>query len=107
MTAPTFFSGNSAYLINSSSFDQRLSERTQRLISLFRNMTPISNETTDYQGNRSRLWALTSETFFGAVSQSNGNISIILSDKIINFCTNSPVSLESLRKLQKSQVDLA
>jgi hypothetical protein len=70
-------------------------------------MIPISNETTDNQGNRSRLWVLTDETFLGTVSHFNGKISIILSDKIINFCTNRPVSLESLRKLQKSQVDLA
>lgn len=86
--------------------NQKLSEHTQKLISLFRGILPISNGTTDCQGNRSRLWVLKNETFLGTVSHFNGKISVIPSDKIINFCTNSPVSLESLRKLQKSQVDL-
>ena len=108
MIPPISFLRDSSYQTNSSfSSRQKLSERTQRFISLFRDRIPISNETSDCQGSCSRLWVLKNETFLGIVSHSNGKISIIPSDKIINFCTNSPVSLESLRKLQKSQVDLA
>jgi hypothetical protein len=102
MTSPVSLSN--VFYPTSPSFSsrQKLSERAQKLISLFKGMVPISNETTDYQGNRSRLWALTNGTFLGTVSHSHREPLIVPSDKILNFCTNKPISLENLRACLKS-----
>ena len=108
MTSPIFFLRDSSYQTHSSfSSKQKLSERTQRLISLFREMIPISNETTDYQDNHSRLWVLKNGTLLGTVSHSNGKVTCISSNKIINPCTNNPISLKNLKRLQDLQIDLA
>ncbi|HEV3269899.1 MAG TPA: ankyrin repeat domain-containing protein [Candidatus Rhabdochlamydia sp.] len=108
MTSPLSFLRDPSHQTNSSfSSKQKLSERTQRLISLFKNMIPISNETTDYQNNHSRLWVLKNGTLLGTVSHSDGKITCISSNKIINSCTEKPISLKNPKRLQELQIDLA
>ncbi|VHN99541.1 ankyrin repeat domain-containing protein [Candidatus Rhabdochlamydia sp. T3358] len=107
MTSPISFRDSSLQTNSSFSSDQKLSDRSQKLISLFKGMLPISNETTDYQDNHSRLWALKNGTLLGIVSHSDGKIICISSDKIINSCTAKPISLKNLKRLQDLQIDLA
>jgi hypothetical protein len=70
-------------------------------------MFPISNETIDRQGNNSRLWVLKNGIILGIIFHSDGKISFIPSNKIINSCTNNPISSENLKKLEQLQIDLA
>lgn len=107
MTVSACFFKNAVHSTNSSFFDQRLSDRANRLMSLFKGMFPILNETADCQGNLSRLWVLKNGTFLGIVFHSDGKISFIPSNKIINSCNNKPISLENLKRLQDLQIDLA
>ncbi|QZA58152.1 ankyrin repeat domain-containing protein [Candidatus Rhabdochlamydia porcellionis] len=108
MTSPIFFIRDSSHQVNPSfSSDQKLSNRAEEFISLFRDMIPISNGTSDHQGNCSRLWALKNGTFLGTVSHLDGKITYIPFNKIISSCTNSPISLESLKRLQELKIDLA
>ncbi|MGB7127575.1 MAG: hypothetical protein WBD50_00595, partial [Candidatus Rhabdochlamydia sp.] len=108
MTSPISFLRDSSYQTNFSfSSKQKLSERTQRLISLFKEMIPISNETSDSQGNHSRLWVMKNETFLGTVSHFDGKITCIPSNKVINSCTGNPISLKNLKRLQELQIDLS
>jgi hypothetical protein len=107
MTVSACFFKNAVHSTGSSFFDQRLSDRANRLMSLFKGMFPISNETADRQGNLSRLWVLKNGMFLGIVFHSDGKISFVPSNKIINSCNNKPISLENLKRLQDLQIDLA
>ena len=108
MTSPLSFFRDASHEINTSFSSQKnVSERSQKLISLFRGMLPICNETIDYQNNHSRLWVLNNETLLGTVSHSDGKITCISSNKIINPCTGNPISLKNLKRLQELQIDLA
>ncbi|PWU13445.1 MAG: hypothetical protein C5B45_06020 [Chlamydiae bacterium] len=108
MTSPLSFLRDASHPTNTSfSSQQKLSNQSQKRISLFRGMLPICNETIDYQNNRSRLWTLKNEMLLGTVSHFNGEITYIPSDKIINSCTSKPVSLKNLKSLQDLQIDLA
>ncbi|PWU15982.1 MAG: hypothetical protein C5B45_01525 [Chlamydiae bacterium] len=108
MTSSTsFFSKSSSSMNLSLSSVKELSNRSEKLISLFRGMVPISNETTDYQNNHARLWVLKNGILLGTVSHSDGKVTCISSNKIINSCTSKPISLKNLKKLQDLQIDLA
>ncbi|PWU15978.1 MAG: hypothetical protein C5B45_01505 [Chlamydiae bacterium] len=108
MTSPISFLRDSLCQTSTSfSSNQKLSQRAQKLISLFKEMLPISNGTIDYQNNHSRLWVLKNGILLGTVSHSDGKITCIVPDKIINSCTDKPISLKNLKKLQELQIDLA
>lgn len=74
---------------------------------MFGGIVPISKEASDHQGNHSRLWMLKNGTFIGTVSHADGKITCIVPNKIINSCTDKPISLKNLKKLQELQIDLA
>ena len=108
MTSPLSFLRDVSHQTNTAfPSQQKLSERSQKLISLFRGMLPVCKETIDYQNNHSRLWTLKNEMLLGTVSHFNGKITYIPSDKIINSCTGNPISLKNLKRLQDLQIDLA
>lgn len=105
MTSSASFSGNSFNAINlSPSSDKKLQSDIEELESLFKEKIFLSNETTDCQGNRSRLWVLKNGMFFGMVF-TDGKISFIPSNKIINSCTNNLLSSENLKRLKGLQID--
>ena len=107
MTSSISFSKSSSSISLPLCSIKELPNGSEKLISLFRGMIPISNETTDYQNNHSRLWVLKNGTLFGTVAHSDGKITGISSNKIINSCTGQPISLENLKRLQELQIDLA
>ena len=110
MTSPTSsFKGLSLStgLPFSVSLNQNQSAHVKNFKDLLMSRIPITKESIDHQGNRSRLWSLKSNTFFAVISHANGRLSVILSDRIINSCTGLPLSWDNLARLQRQKIDLA
>lgn len=110
MTSPILNNINSLKnitLSNSSIYDKNYLSLLKQIKEIFNSVIPICQESIDDLGNRCRLWHIDNKDYIGTVVNSNGIISVIFPDKIVNPCGGNSISaLKKIKNLYLPRLSL-